>query len=185
MKYRLVILIAVLGIGAVLIGWVYESRLRSQVESRELVVPDDIDYFLANLEFRAIDERGELEYEFQSPRLEHFPLGDLSRIETPSLQIHGQPHGWRVVAREGEFRHTDNQLYLSRDVVMNRDGAEPLRLSTESMLFEPERDLVSSDTEVVIETRQGLIRAARASFDLAAGIYRFTRSSAIYRNDGS
>ena len=185
MKSRLVILIAVLGVGAVLIGWVYESKLRSRVESRELVVPDDIDYFLANLKFRAIDDSGELEYEFQSPRLEHFPLGDLSRIETPLLQIHGRHHGWRVVAQEGEFRHADNQLYLRRDVVMNRDGAEPLRLSTESMLFEPGRDLVSTETEVVIETRQGNIRAARASFDLAAGIYRFTRSRATYLNDGS
>ncbi len=185
MKSRLAILIAVLGVGAVLIGWVYESRLRPEVESRELVVPDDIDYFLANLVFRAIDADGNLEYEFHSPRLDHFPLDDLSRVETPSLQIYGQRDGWQVDAREGEFRHADNLLYLRREVVMERGGAEPLRLSTENMLFEPDRDFVSTQTDVVIETRNGRIEAARVSFDLAAGIYRFTRSSATYGNDGS
>lgn len=185
MKSRLVILIAVLGVGAVLIGWVYESRLRPRVESRELVVPENIDYFLANLDYRAIDADGKLEYEFRSPRLEHFPHDDVSRIETPSLQIYGRHDDWRVDALEGEFRHADNQLYLRRQVVMNRDGADPLRLSTESILFEPDRGLVSSEDDVVIETRAGRIRAEQARFDLAAGIYRFTRSTAIYHHDGS
>ncbi len=185
MKSRLVILIVVLGIGAVLIGWVYEWQLRPQVESRELVVPDNIDYFLANLDYRAVDANGKLEYEFRSPRLEHFPRGDLSLIQTPSLQIYGHRDDWHVVAQEGEFRHGENLLTLRRDVVMNRDGPDPLRLSTESIRFEPGRSLVSTDAEVVIETRRGRIQAERASFDLAAGIYRFTRSSTTYRNDGS
>jgi lipopolysaccharide export system protein LptC len=185
MKSRLTILIAVLGFGAVLLGWVYESQLRTRVETRELVVPDNIDYFLANLKFRAIDDDGELEYALQSPRLEHFPRGDLSRIQTPALQIYSPRDDWRVVALEGEFRHAENLLYLRRDVVMNREGVDPLRLSTESIRFEPGRDFVATEAEVVIETRAGRIEAERASFDLAAGIYRFTRSSAIYHNDGS
>ncbi|HEY5738845.1 MAG TPA: LPS export ABC transporter periplasmic protein LptC [Gammaproteobacteria bacterium] len=185
MKSRLTILIVVLGIGAVLLGWVYESQLRTRVETRELVVPDNIDYFLANLKFRAIDDHGKLEYALQSPRLEHFPRGDLSRIETPALQIYSPRDDWQVVALEGEFRHADNLLYLRRDVVMNREGVDPLRLSTESIRFEPARDFVTTEAEVVIETHAGRIEAERASFDLAAGIYRFTRSSAVYHNDGS
>ena len=185
MKSRLIILIVVLGVGAVLIGWIYESKLRQQVQPRELVVPDNIDYFLANLDYRAIDADGRLEYEFRSPRLEHYPRGDLSLIQTPSLQIHGHRDNWQVDAQEGEFQHGDNLLTLRRDVVMNRDGTDPLRLSTESIRFDPDRSLVSTDTEVVIETRHGHIKAARASFDLAAGIYRFTNSTAIYGNDGS
>jgi len=184
MKTRVIILIVVLGVGAVLIGWVYESQLRQQVTSRELVVPDNIDYFLANLDYRAIGADGRLEYEFRSPRLEHFPRDDLSMIQTPSLQIHGHRDDWRVNAEEGEFQHGENLLTLRRDVVMNREGADPLRLTTESIRFEPDRDLVTTDTEVVIETRHGRIEAARASFDLANGIYRFTRSSATY-HDGS
>lgn len=185
MKARLSILILVLGVGAVLIGWVYESRLRSQVETRALEVPDNIDYFLANLDYRAIDASGALEYAFQSPRLEHYPLDDVSRIESPSLQIHGQRDGWEVDAREGEFRHADNLLRLRREVVMNRAGDDPLRVSTEILRFEPDRDLVSTEASVVIESRRGRIEADRASFDLAAGVYRFTRSRATYRNDGS
>jgi len=185
MKSRLLILIAVLGVGAVLLGWVYETQLRSRVESRVLEVPDNIDYFLANLNYRAIDTNGALEFAFQSPRLEHYPLDDVSHIESPALQIHGQRNGWEVAALEAEFHHADNLLRLRRQVVMYRTGADPLRLSTESLRFEPDRDLVSTEASVVIETGRGRIEADQASFDLAAGIYRFSRSRATYRNDGS
>lgn len=185
MKSRLLILIAVLGVGAVLFGWVYESKLRSRVESRELVVPDNIDYFLANLNFRSIDDQGEIEYQFQSPRLEHYPRNDVSWIETPSLQIRDDPDGWQVDALEGEFQHADNLLRLRRQVVMKREGADPLRVLTESIRFEPDRELVSSEASVVIESARGRIEAEQASFDLAAGIYRFTNSRGVYRRDGS
>lgn len=185
MKSRLSILIAVLGVGAVLFGWVYESKLRSRIETRELVVPDNIDYFLANLNFRSIDDRGEIEYQFQSPRLEHYPRNDVSWIETPSLQIRGDPDGWQIDALEGELQHADNLLRLRRQVVMQREGADPLRISTESIRFEPDRELVSSEASVVIESPRGRIEAEQASFDLASGVYRFTNSKGVYRRDGS
>ena len=46
MKLRLLILVMVVGVAAVIAGWVYESRLRPQALSEELEVPDNIDYFL-------------------------------------------------------------------------------------------------------------------------------------------
>ena len=185
MKYRLSILIALLGISAVLFGWVYESKLRFQIGTRELVVPDNIDYFFANLDYRSIDDSGRLDYEFHSPRVEHYPRGDVSRIQTPSLQIYSEPDGWKVDALEGEFLHADNLLRLRRQVVMERGGADPLQVLTESIRFEPDRELISSEASVVIESRRGRIEAERASFDLAAGIYRFTNSRGVYGRDGS
>ena len=185
MKSRLLILVVVLGISAVVFGWVYESKLRPRIETHELEVPDNIDSFFANLDYRSIDDEGRLDYEFKSPRVEHYPRGDVSRIETPSVQIYSDPDAWKVDALEGEFLHADNLLRLRRQVVMERGGADPMQVFTESIRFEPDKELVSSEASVVIESRQGRIEAERASFDLAAGVYRFTNSRGVYRRDGS
>ena len=180
MKPRLIILVAVLGVAAVLAGWVYELRLRSPLQPQELLVPDNIDYFLTELDFRSIDDSGKLEFAFRSPRLEHFRRDDVSIIETPSLRIYTEPENWQVVAQEGEFVHRDNLLRLSRRVVMDRSGADPIRISTESIRFEPDLDRITAESPLVIESSRGRIEAEQASFDLAGGVYRFNRSRAVY-----
>jgi lipopolysaccharide export system protein LptC len=179
MRTRLLVLIAVLGVGAVVTGWIYESRLSPPAEVQQLEVPDNIDYFLANLNYRAIDERGRLEYEFRSPRLEHYPRDDVSRIETPSVDIYGNDGEWRVDALEGEFHHAENLLRLSREVVMNRSGDRPLRVLSERVRFEPERDLVSSEASIVMLSDQGRVEAEQGVFDLAGKVYRFSNSRTI------
>ena len=185
MKARLLVLIAVLGVGAVVIGWIYESRLRPPAEARELEVPDNIDYFLANLNYRAIDDSGRLEYEFRSPRLEHYPRDDVSRIELPSVDIYGSDGEWRVDALEGELRHAENLLRLSREVVMLRSGDNPLRVLSERLRFEPDRDLVSSEASIVVLSEQGRIEAERGVFDLADKVYRFSNSRTILHDAGN
>ena len=182
MKFRVLILIAVLGVAAVVAGWIYESRLRPPAVAQELEVPDNIDYFLVNLNYRAIDEDGRLEYEFRSPRLEHFRRDDVSRIEVPSVDIYGDGGDWRVDALEGELRHTENLLRLSRDVVMQRAGPRPLQVLTERIRFEPDKDLVSSEADIVMLGNQGRIEAERGEFDLAAGVYRFKNSKTVLDN---
>lgn len=182
MKFRLLILIAVFGVAAVVAGWVYESRLRPPAVAQELEVPDNIDYFLVDLNYRAIDETGRLEYEFRSPRLEHYRRDDVSRIEVPSVDIFGDRGDWRVDALEGELRHAENLLRLSRQVVMMRTGPQPLQVLTERIRFEPDRNLVSSEAAIVMLGNQGRIEAERGVFDLASGIYRFSNSKTVFDN---
>ena len=46
MKLRLLIFILVIGILAIAVGWIYESRLRAPAQPARLEIPDNIDYFL-------------------------------------------------------------------------------------------------------------------------------------------
>ncbi len=183
MKSRLLIFIVLLGIAAVLIGWLYESRLRERIERAELIVPDDIDYFLTGLHFRAMDEHGALDYEFRSRRLEHRRVTDISDIEQPALEIYREGDRWQVDASRGEYRHRDNSLDLEERVVMQRLGARPLRLAGDRARFEPDLDRLSVAGNVVVVTEAAEIRAAGAEFDLAGGIYRLEKTRAVYRDD--
>ena len=183
MKSRVLVFIALLGIAAVLIGWFYESRLRERIERAELVVPDDIDYFLTGLHYRAMNEEGELDYAFRSRRLEHRRLTDTSDIEQPALEIHRDGDRWQVDAERGEYRHRENLLDLEQRVVMQRFGARPLRLQGDRARFEPELDRLSVDGSVLLVTGDAEIRANGAEFDFEAGVYRLDNTRAIYRDD--
>ena len=185
MKSRLLIFVIILVFGAVAVGWIYESRLRSKIETVGLVVPDNIDYFLSDLNYRAMTDSGNIDYEFSSNRLEHYPRGDVSLIEAPSLQIYREAERWELDAQQGEFRHQQNLLRLQQQVVMQKLGANPLQLLTEGIRFEPDLDLVSSEASVVMLSKQFKIEAERAIFDLAKKVYRLTNARSIYYHGDS
>ena len=183
MKSRLFIFIVVIGLMALAAGWVYESRLRTMPDTAVPEIPDNIDYFLTNLNYRAVDADGNLEYEFSSSRLEHRPLNDISHIQLPSLKIYRDADRWQVNAELGELQHADNLLWLRRQVLMQKSGAIPFELRTESIQFDPARDLVRSDSGVLMQSRQARIEADTAVFDLAGKVYRLGKTRAVYYDD--
>ena len=185
MRLRLLILVAVFGVAALAAGWVYERSLRAPEEKAELVIPDDIDYFLTNMNYRALDADGKLDFEFQTPRLEHFPYGDVSRIEVPSIQIQTSSDPWLVDSLAGEFQHANNLLRLTRQVVIQRHGESPMQVYSESVRFEPDRDLVTAETETLVVIPQARIRADFAVFDLARKVYKFTGTHSVYKHEDS
>lgn len=182
MKLRPLVFILVLGVLAIAVGWIYESRLRAPAQPARLDIPDNIDYFLTNLHYRAVDDLGRLDYEFESRRLEHRPLNDTSLIDQPALRIFRDTERWRISAQQGELQHAEKLMWLRRQVVAHKSGGVPFELRTESMRFDPVRDLVQSDSGVLLSSPRSRIEADSAVFDLAARIYRLGRTRALYHD---
>jgi LPS export ABC transporter protein LptC len=185
MKLRLLFLVIILGIAAIALGWVYESRLRPQDEKAELIIPTNIDYFLTNLRYRAMNTEGILDFEFSSPRLEHYPGTDVSNIDVPSMQIYREADHWLVDALNGEFLHQDNLLRLRNQVVIQKQGDNPFQMYTEGIRFEPDLNLVTSEAKVLMRSKQTQIEAEQAIFDLAGKIYRFNKTHSVYSRGDS
>ena len=185
MNLRMLVLVIILGIAAIALGWVYESRLRPQDEKAELIIPNNIDYFLTNLHYRAMNTQGTLDFEFNSPRLEHYPSTDVSDIAAPSLKIYREDDHWLVDALNGEFLHRDNLLRLRNQVVIQKLGDNPIQMYTESIRFEPDRNLVTSEAKVLMRSNQAQIEAEQAIFDLAAKVYRFNKAHSVYSHGDS
>lgn len=185
MKLRLLVLVVFLGIGAIIVGWVAETRLLSQEEKADLNIPDKIDYFLTNLHYRAMNTEGTLDYEFESPRLEHHPATDVSHIDQPSIQIYRQDDHWLVDALNGELIHKENIIRLRNQVVIQTQGSNPMQMYTESIRFEPDLNLVTSEASVLIRSKQGQIEAEEATFDLTKQIYRFNKTLSVYDHGDS
>ena len=139
----------------------------------------------ANLNYRAMTSEGKVDFIFDSPRLEHFPRQDVSRIETPALQVFQDSELWLIDALHGEFAHRNNRLQLRDQVLVQKDGPEQLELHAEVLDFEPDRDLVSSDRRVLMLKRNARIEGDSAVFDLAGNIYRLTNARAVYHDEDS
>ena len=87
MKSRLLIFVTIFGIAAIAVGWVYESNLRPKEQKSKLAIPDDIDYFLTNMNYRSLNADGELDFQMYSPERAHILLGLVRYGEGIALNV--------------------------------------------------------------------------------------------------
>ena len=172
------VLIAVLG--AIAVGWIYESRSKDIFVGLELEIPTDIDFFLSGMNYRVFDKSGNLVYQLHSPYLEHFIKDDISRIEQPMIRVYRDSGDWQVKASRGNILHGQEWLQLDSNVVMQKLGGDSIQFRSESMLFKPELDLVVSEVNVIIESDRAKISGDEAVFDLRNEIYSLKNTRAIY-----
>ncbi len=185
MKSRLLLLMLFLGVVAIAVGWIYQSSVAPVVEQEARLIRDDIDSYLTNVHYRELNADGEISFQFNSPRLEHYPLNDVSSIEQPSMRIYTESDPWSVDSLAGEFEHEGNRLHLSREVVMQRRGESPMQVFGESIRFEPDLDLITADEEILMVSPQGRVKAERGVFDLARRVYRLDRARGVYNHEDS
>jgi hypothetical protein len=76
-------------------------------------------------------------------------------------------------------------LRLRNQVVIQKLGDNPFQMYTESIRFEPDLNLVTSEAKVLMRSNQAQIEAEQAIFDLAGRIYRFNRTHSVYRHGDS
>jgi LPS export ABC transporter protein LptC len=179
--YVIVTIVAVFA--AITAGWFYQSRSKLTAVKPELEIPTDIDYFLAEVKYQFFGKTGALDYQLNSPYMEHFPRDDISRIQQPVINVYRENGNWNLRALKGELKHRQNLLLLSDNVVVKRLGSNTLQISSESMLFEPDRDLITSDKNVVIESNNSRVSGDMAVFDLHNQVYSMKNTRSIYNHE--
>ena len=183
MKPLTIVMVFVVILGAIALGWIYEASSKKISVRPDLEIPTDIDFFLSQMNYRVFNKFGNLDYELQSPYLEHFIKDDISRIKQPMIQVYRENGDWRVEAMHGNIFHQQDWLQLKDNVVMQKTGANSIRVRSESMLFKPDQDLMSSRDRVIIESDSAKISGDEAVFDLRNGVYSLNNSKAIYYHE--
>ncbi len=185
MRLSIIVVVIIAGLIAIAAGWVYQSRSKSLATRPALDIPSDIDYFMTNLNYRVIDKTGVLDYQFQSPYLEHYTQDDISRIEAPIVRVYETNSDWRVEAVIGEIYHRSNTMKLSKKVMMQKMGKDPILVRSETILFDPDRDLAVADQGLVIESANTRITADEAVFDLNNQVYRLKNTRTVYYDENN
>ncbi len=156
MKLSSIALVGMAGIIAIAAGWIYQSQTSISISKPELEIPVDIDYYLSEVAYRAMNKNGQLNYELKTPYLQHFKRDDISRMDKPEMAIYRDNEHWRVQASSAEMLHRQNTVKLIDQVLMEKKGGKPVK-----------------------------INADKAIFDLDNNIYLLTNTRTIYYNENS
>jgi len=180
MKLSSLFLLIFAVVGGIAAGWVYQSQVKVSDARAEVEIPVDIDYYLSKVSYRVMNEAGVLDYHLRTPYLQHFRGDDISKIDMPEIDIFRSRDHWQVVAQTAEMHHKINILRFIDDVIMEKQGEEAVSLSAELMQFETDLDLVTSERQVRMLSKNAQINADKAVLDLDKNIYRFTNTRGIY-----
>ncbi len=175
------ILVAIIAIvGAISLGWFFDPR-PSLIPRSLLEVPDNIDYYLANFSYRAMDADGAPHYELKAPYMEHYIREDISQIRQPFIIYQADPHQWQVSALQGSLSHQQELLRLDQQVDLQRvSDQQPLQLNTEVLILETASDLVELPEALTLTTDSMRLQAENASLDMNKNYYQFNRVKATY-----
>jgi len=182
-KMLLISTITVATIAAVAIGWFYEPK--TTVNRPNIEIPTNIDYFLSQVQYKSMNEQGNLDFEMQSPYLEHLIVSNISLIDRPKIQVYRNLNDWQMESLTGKLFHKQNSLQLEKNVVMHRKGNNPLYVRTEVILFQPELGLITASEAIEIKSDTAVINGSEAIFDLKNRVYSLKNTKAIYNHENS
>lgn len=179
----IIAMIALATIVAITMGWFYEPK--KTISRPDLEIPTDIDYFLSKVRYKSMNDLGHLDFEMQSPYLEHLTASNISLIDKPTMQIYRDADDWQIKSLHGKLFHEQNSLQLEDNVIMLREGNNPLRVRSEVMLFQPDLDLVSAKKTIEIKSGAAIIHGSEGVFDLKNRVYSLKNTKAIYYRENS
>lgn len=180
--------IVILMLLAALTFWLsrYVSGDLASVRKADLGDPDIVvERFVA----RKMSPDGNVQYVVTASRMAHYPADDSSLLENVVFTA-TTPNQPTVVARapRGKLVAGGDEVLLEGGVVVDSSGygkSPPMRLKTPRMTLLPEKHLVSSRDGVVIESAQGVIRAARFELNNLAQTLKLTRINATLSSTSS
>lgn len=180
-KYLLLVFGAVIiALGA---GLLFDRRI-DQVIQNPLQVPDNIDYYLARVNYQAFDEQGKISYQLQSPYLEHYIREDTSQLTEPQLRYYKADQQWKLDALSGRLNHPLEQLIFTEKVRMQRErNSSQLLLTTEKIIFSTQSELIEIPHALTLTTDTMKLQAANASLDIKHEQHQFQRVKAIYEQN--
>ena len=133
------------------------------------------DLYMLNASIKQYDEKGSLQHTLNANRFTHFPLTNLTAMETPTMSLAAGPkdNPWIITANQGRILPSSNYRYeiveLWNNVLAIKSGAEGkfLNIQTQSLTVYPDRDYAETDEKVFIDNQTARTSAAgmKAFFD--------------------
>lgn len=181
MRIRHLFLVLLLIIGALGIGWFYDTRTALLTEN-PLQAPKNVDYYLSKVNYIAMNKLGRIRYRLQTPYLEHYIEQDISDIQQPIIDYHNNRDKWHVTAHKGSLQHTTEIFKLTQQVSLTRlNPLQPMQLDTELMIFTTLMEQIEMPQPVTVTTDKLHLKADNAWMDLSKNRYKFNQVKATYK----
>ena len=153
--------------------------------STEVLFSEVPDLYMEDAIITQYQGDGTLKYELVSTRIRHFEDRNLTRLDTPDLQMHQTDNPpWSARADEGEIKYQatseDTQeevVYLRHNVFLEQARGERfISMSSEDLTIYPERRYAETDQAVMIDTNAGRTKAVGLAADLERSVLHLASS---------
>ncbi len=182
MKAGYLLIIGIIISAALSMGWFFNDQ-KPGATSSPLQIPDNIDYYLSNINYKSMNQQGSLHYFLQSPLLQHYIQEDISHIQQPVIQFNGDKSNWLIHSEAALLQHKNEKFELRKQVRLKRNSQLPMLLTTDLMFLKPQQNLVQIPQDMTVTTDSVNLQAASAELDMNKNTYKFKRVKAIYQQD--
>lgn len=121
---------------------------------------------------RAVSHKpdGNAEYEIEAESLTFFEVSQRSELGGPSLTLFGEEARWQVSARKGAMDQDRKVIQLSGNVHALREGASPLDVSTDRLVYDARQERMTIPVPVKVRHEGGVTHAGELEADLKQGV---------------
>lgn len=169
LKYPILLPVGLLLFMALLTFWISQT-VQEQTVRLNILSRHDPDYKLYNFVSTRTDGQGHTNYALAATKMQHFPDNDTTELERPRFTQFGlnkpytQIQGQRgLVSGNGKLVQFLDQVNVTRQATATKGE---MRLQTDKLSIEPDKELAYTDRPVVIRQLPGtLITATGMSFD--------------------
>ncbi len=180
MKYSYGIWFGLVLFAAAISGWLIERKPPSQT-AKLLEIPDNIDYYLADLRWQVFHRDGRPLYQIKSHYLEHYVREDISLMQQPDLYYFSNSADWSITSGLGRLRHEDNILEFEEQVRLSQlSDQEPMQVTTEKVVFESQSEIIRFPGVLALTSSRLRLNAVSGEFNFKLGHHQFNQVNAIY-----
>ncbi len=184
MRFRFLFIFVVALLIAIVSGWFFDRQNLPLVQN-PLQIPDNIDYYLAEVKLKTYNQQGSPQYQLNSPYLEHFVREDISMIQHPDIRYFDDRADWMISAREGKLIHQQDIFELSQSASLQRHLSDKwLKVDSEQMIFYPDQDAIKMPVALTMRSADMELKASSAMLDMKNDRHIFQGVNAIYQKAG-
>ena len=127
--------------------------------SASMIDDNRIDFFAQNTQTLQFTDEGSLQYELNSPRIEHTQHDDITVLLQPALLLfRGTELPWHISSTRSEVSPEGKEVELIDNVRIERtdEKGRPTILTTQRLTYVPETEFAHTKQSVKIEAANGI-----------------------------
>ena len=143
------------------ISFQYQQQSTPAPSAKKTPQSAEPDFYLSNTTSIEFDPSGQPRYRFNAKRLEHFPVGDYTLVESPDITLfHDDGTPWYISANQGRASSGNENIKLWDNVVILRDTPkDPLQMNTRTLTIIPTKDMAETKQDIEILGKRGKVEA--------------------------
>ncbi|WIO73761.1 LPS export ABC transporter periplasmic protein LptC [Porticoccaceae bacterium LTM1] len=131
--------------------------------------------FMTNTETRQFGENGQLQFQLNTVRSEHYENEERFELSSPVVTAHQDKRPpWVLTAEKGVITEKDKKMLLSGEVLAEQTltGNRYNKIATPELTFHFEKKFAETDKPVTLTTPESLTTGVGMTAELERGLYK-------------